>query len=355
MKKKSKTIKLEGKIVQKKESKEKSEGDLKDADLISMYRFMVLTREFEMRVIQIYSQKGLPELPHSCIGEEAIGVGSCYGLRKDDYVLPSLRGRSIFLTKGVSSSILMAGVYGKATGPSKGKWTAHHMGDFDNGILAGSLIIGSQFPIAAGAGLAFKVKKTEQVCLCYFGDGASNRGDFHEGLNLAAILKLPVIFICENNLYAIDMPVERSMLIKDIALRAQGYGIPGKSIDGNDVLKVYHTVQEAVERARRGEGPSLIECKTYRLRPHCERYQEERPKEELDYWWGQCPLKRFREYLFHRRILDNTKEQQIEAEVKEEINRAVKFAEESPLPQPEEIFEDVYCHGFIREGRLCAR
>jgi TPP-dependent pyruvate/acetoin dehydrogenase alpha subunit len=348
-------IKLEDNRVKKKDSKMKFKGDLKSADLIAMYRLMVLIREFEVRVARIYSQKGLPELPHSCVGEEAIGVGSCYGLRKDDYVLPSLRGRSVLLTKGVSPSVLMAGVYGKATGPSKGKWTAHHMGDLENGILAGSLIIGSQFPITVGAGLAFKIKKTHQVCLCYFGDGASNRGDFHEGLNLAAVLKLPVIFICENNLYAIDMPVERAMLIKDIAIRAQSYGMPGVVIDGNDVLEVYRTVQKAVGRARTGEGPTLIECKTYRLRPHCERYQEDRPKKELEYWWGQCPIIRFKEYLFDRKILDKTKEQQIELEVKEEIDRAVKFAEESPFPQPQEIFEDVYTHGIIKEGRLCVR
>jgi TPP-dependent pyruvate/acetoin dehydrogenase alpha subunit len=335
--------------------KRKSKRDLGGSDLISMYRLMVLIREFEMRVCQIYSQKGLPELPHSCIGEEAVGVGSCYGLKRDDYVLPSLRGRSVFLTKGVSPSILMAGIYGKATGPSKGKWTAHHMGDLEKGILAGSLIIGSQFPTAVGAGLAFKIKKTDQVCLCYFGDGASNRGDFHEGLNLAAILKLPVIFICENNLYAIDTPVEKAMLIKDIALRAQGYGMPGKTIDGNDVLKVYYTVQEAVERARKGGGPTLIECKTYRLRPHCERYPEDRPKEELEYWWKRCPIKRFKAYLLKQKILDEKREDKIVEEVKGEINQAVKFAEESPFPQPEEIFEDVYAHGAIKGGRLCAR
>jgi TPP-dependent pyruvate/acetoin dehydrogenase alpha subunit len=252
--------------MEKKEFGKTSKNDLKDSDLISIYRLMVLTREFETKVMQIYSQQGIPELPHLCIGEEAVGVGSCYGLRKDDYVLPTLRGRSIILAKGVSPSILMAGVYGKVTGPSKGKWTAHHMGDLEKGILAGSLIIGSQFPTAVGAGLAFKIKKTDQVCLCYFGDGASNRGDFHEGLNIAAIFKLPVIFICNNNGYAIDTPVQKAMLIKNIASRAHGYGMPGKTIDGNDVLKVYYTVQEAVERAREGGGPTLIECKTGRKR-----------------------------------------------------------------------------------------
>jgi TPP-dependent pyruvate/acetoin dehydrogenase alpha subunit len=343
------------KTVLNKNFKNTSKGDLKDSDLISMYRLMVLTREFEMRVAKICSQKSLPENPHLCVGQEAIGVGSCYGLRGNDYVLPSLRGRSVFLTKGVPPSILMAGIYGKATGPSKGKWTAHHMGDLEKGVLIGSLLIGSQFPIAVGAALAFKIKKTNQVCLCYFGDGASNRGDFHEGLNLAAILKLPVIFICENNLYAIDMPVEKSMLIKDIALRAQGYGMPGKAIDGNDVLKVYYTVQEAVEKARSGDGPTLIECKTYRLRPHCERLQEDRPKDELERWWERCPIKRFKAYLLNKRVLDEEREQKIVEEAKEEVNRAVKFAEESPFPQPEEIFGEVYAHGIIKEGRLCMK
>jgi TPP-dependent pyruvate/acetoin dehydrogenase alpha subunit len=335
--------------------KEKAEGDLKTSDLMAMYRLLLMTREFEMRVMRIYSQKGVCELPHLCIGEEAVGVGSAYGLRRDDFVLPTLRGRSVFLAKGVSPSVLMAGVYGKATGPSQGKYTAHHMGDLEKGILAGSLVIGSQYPVAVGAGLGFKIKKTDQVCLCYFGDGASNRGDFHEGLNLAAILSLPVIFICNNNLYAIDMPVEKSMGIPDIALRAQGYGIPGKTIDGNNVLEVYHTVHEAVGRARKGGGPSLIECKTYRLRPHCERHQEDRPKEELEYWWQRCPVKSYKDYLKNKGLLDERMEQTIEEEVKEEIDRAVKFAEESAFPQPEEIFEDVYANGTIEGGRLCMK
>jgi TPP-dependent pyruvate/acetoin dehydrogenase alpha subunit len=349
------TPQQEDNTMEKKGFKKTSKTGLTDSDLISIYRLMVLTREFETKIMQIYSQQGIPELPHLCIGEEAVGVGSCYGLRVDDYVLPTLRGRSIFLAKGVSPSILMAGVYGKATGPSKGKWTAHHMGDLEKGILAGSLIIGSQFPTAVGAGLAFKIKKTDQVCLCYFGDGASNRGDFHEGLNIAAVFKLPVIFICNNNRYAIDTPVEKAMLIKNIALRARGYGVPGKTIDGNDVLKVYHTVQEAVERARDGGGPTLIECKTYRLRPHCERYPEDRPKEELNDWWEKCPIKRFKASLLKKGIFDEKRDHEIVQEVKEEINQAVAFADQSPFPQPEEIFEDVYAHGTIRGGRLCMR
>jgi len=342
--------------MEEQDSKGRYAGDLKNVDLIAMYRLLVLTREFEMRVAKIYTQTGLSgELPHLCVGEEAIGVGSVYALRKDDFVCPSLRGRSVVLAKGASPSVVMAGTFGKATGQSKGKYSGHHMGDLEIGILAGSLVIGSQYPIAAGAALAFKMNGTDQVCLCFFGDGASNCGNFHESLNLAAILSLPVIFICNNNNYAIDMPVEKSMAIPDIALRAQGYGMPGKTIDGNNVLEVYHTVKEAVERARRGGGPSLIECKTYRLRPHCERYQESRPQEELAYWQERCPVKTYRVYLKENSVLDDETERMIEKEVAEEINRAVAFAEKSPFPQEDELFEDVYANGVIREGVLCMK
>jgi pyruvate dehydrogenase E1 component alpha subunit len=229
------------------------------------------------------------------------------------------------------------------------------MGDLDQGVIAGSLLIGSQIPIAVGVGLAFQIRKTDQVCLCYFGDGASNRGDFHEGLNLASILKLPVIFICENNLYAVTTPVDKAMAIKNIALRARGYGMPGKTIDGNEVLEVHNTVQEAVKRARGGEGPTLIECMTYRLRPHCERFPEFREKEELEFWWGRCPIKRFKAYLLDKKVLDETAIEKIDNEIKGEVSEAVKFAEESPFPQPEELFKDVYACGIVEGGRLCMR
>ena len=342
--------------MQNNDPKNKLKGNLKNSDLIAMYRLMVLTREFEMRMAKIHSQKGLVENPHLCVGEEAIGVGSGYGLRKDDYVVPSLRGRSVFLTRGVSPSVLMAGAYAKATGPAKGKYPPHHMGDLEKGILAASLLIGSQLPLAVGAGIALKmIKQTDSVCVCYFGDGASNRGDFHESLNLAAVLRLPVIFVCENNFYAVTTHVEKTMAIKHIASRAGGYGMPGETIDGNDVLKVYDTVRGAVERARRGEGPSLVECMTYRHRPHCERFEETRSKEELEFTWQQCPIKKFQAYLLEKKILDEEGFKNIEQEVKQEIDQAVEFAEQSPFPQPEEIFEDVYARGVIEGGRLCMR
>jgi TPP-dependent pyruvate/acetoin dehydrogenase alpha subunit len=328
--------------------------NIRNEDLIALYRGMVLTREFEMTTVKIQAQKGLPENPHTCVGQEAIGVGACYGLRKDDFVLPSLRGRSVVLAKGADPAVVMAGAYAKATGPSRGKITAHHMGDMSLGILAGSAVIGSQFPACVGAALAFKLRKTDQVCLCFFGDGAANRGDFHEGLNMAAIFKLPVIFICENNCYAITTPASYSMCIEDVGMRAQGYGMPGVSIDGNNVLAVYETTQEAVARARRGEGPTLIEGKTYRLRPHSERGgKEDRSPEELARWWEKCPIKRMKEKLLERKVLDDAGLEKIDLECKEIIDRAVKFAEESPYPRPEEALEEVYAVGKIKGGRLC--
>ena len=231
---------------------------LQVSDLLKLYQLMVLTREFETRVAKIFRQQEHrrdPSFVHRGRGDRRGIV-----LRAEERrFCPSDPAGKIGLShQRGPPSILMAGVFGKATGPSKGKWTAHHMGDLEKGILAGSLIIGSQFPTAVGAGLAFKLKKTDQVCLCFFGDGASNRGDFHEGLNMAAILKLPVIFICENNGYAVYTPVEQNMLIKDIALRAQGYGMPGTTIDGNDVLEVH---QYGAGSGRKGQkrGRSRID------------------------------------------------------------------------------------------------
>jgi TPP-dependent pyruvate/acetoin dehydrogenase alpha subunit len=330
-------------------------SNLTRKDLIRLYRNMVETRVFEEMVASLNIQKGIPETAHLCIGQEAIGVGACYALRKQDFVVPALRDRSVFLCRGVSPSTLMAGVLAKRTGPAKGKWPAHHMGDLEKGIMAASLVIGSQFPLAVGAGLAFSQKGTDQVCVCFFGDGASNRGDFHESLNLAAILQLPVIFLCENNRYAIDTPTSKSMLIDDIAVRAESYGFPGMVIDGNDVLAVYQAVDQAAIRARSGEGPTLLECKTYRMRPHTERLQEDRSEEELEYWSGKCPLKRFREFLYEQDFLNQTLEEKITNEVNKIIDEAVRFAEDSPYPGPEELFEDIYADSEFREGWLCMK
>ncbi len=334
---------------------EATEKQMPIPDLLGLYELLVTTREFELAVAKINARKSLPENPHLCVGQEAIGVGACYNLRRSDSVMPSLRGRSVLITKGVPLGVLLAGIYGKATGPSRGKHTTHHMGDLDFGVLPSSLLIGSQIPIAVGTALASKYQGKDDVCLCFFGDGASNRGDFHEALNIAAIQSLPVVFVCENNHYAIDTNVKDSMRIENIADRAGSYGMIGKCIDGNDVLQVHQTVQEAISKARSGEGPSLIECKTYRYRTHSERFKEERPKEELAQWMERCPIKLYEEHLFNTEVLNQSKKDEIYNRVNGEISKAIEFAENSPYPDPKELFDDVYTNGYIKDGRLCMK
>jgi len=218
-----------------------------------------------------------------------------------------------------------------------------HIADFKVGMLGATAVVGAGIPIAMGAGLSIKLRGTDQVVACFFGEGASNQGTFHEGINMAAIWKLPVIFVCENNLYAMGTRQSRVMLIENIADRAASYGIPGVTVDGNDVLAVYEAAREAVERARRGEGPTLIECKTYRHKGHSRvdpaKY---RPKEEVEEWLRKDPIKRLREKLLQTNVLAEEEIQRVEEEVSAEIEEAVKFAVESPYPAPEEALEDVY-------------
>ena len=243
---------------------------LKPQDLLEMYRLLRLTREFEDRLCALWGHGGVVELPHGSQGQEAIAIGACYGLRPQDQVLPSLRTRGAFIVKGVPTSLQMAGIFGKVTGPARGKSTTHHMADPERGVLLGTGLIGSDIPVAVGAALAFKLQKKDNVVVNFFGDGAAQRGDFHEGLNFAGVFKLPVIFVLENNGYAEYTPLEKHFAGDNFACRAEGYGFPGERIDGKDVLAVYEAVQHAIARARAGDGPTLLECMTYRYRSHCE-------------------------------------------------------------------------------------
>ncbi len=317
---------------------------LADQDLIQMYRWMVLTRVFEDRVCGGWGKGGVVELPHGSQGQEAIAVGSCYGLRPGDQVLPSLRGRGIFLIRGVSPRVQMAGVYGKATGPTRSKATAHHMGDLKNGILLGSGIIGASITVAVGAALGLKLQKSDNIVVDYFGDGGAQRGDAHEGLNFAGALKLPIVFILENNGYAEYTPLSKHFGGSEFASRAQGYGFPGYRIDGNDVFAVYEAVQEAAARARAGEGPTLLECVTYRYRNHCEIEPPEgyRSVAEIEQWRTKDPISRLQAKMVKRGILDQPLIQKMQDEAVAEVEDAVKFAEESPFPEVEEIYTDVY-------------
>jgi TPP-dependent pyruvate/acetoin dehydrogenase alpha subunit len=234
-------------------------------------------------------------------------------------------------------------MFGRRNGSGRGVGPASHSGDNSIGLLAGTGLIGSGIPISTGAALAMKMQKKDSVALHFFGDGASNRGDFHESLNMAGVMKLPIVYICDNNCYAMTVAAECAMAIKDIAVRAFGYGFPGLVVDGNDVLAVYEAVQEAIARARRGEGPTLIECKTYRWMGHSiGDPQDYRTTEEVESWKKKDPLQRFEDVLKQKGLLQGRKKEEVYRGAEEEIEAGVKFAESSPLPQPEDILSCVY-------------
>ncbi len=317
---------------------------LSEKDLIQMYRWLVLIRAFENRVGDLWTSGSLMESPHGSQGQEAIAVGACYGLRPEDQVLPSLRTRGAFFVKGIPALVQMAGMYAKATGAAKGKATAHHMGDLQRGVLLGSGIVGASITVAVGAALAFKLQRKDHIVVDFFGDGAAQRGDFHEGLNFAGVFKLPIVFVLENNQYAEMTPLAKHFAGPDFACRAQGYGFPGFRLDGNNVFAVYDAVQAAAARARAGEGPTLLECVTYRLRGHSESHPptELRDIAEIEQWRAKDPIPRMRAHLTQRGFLTDDLGRRIEAEVQAEIEDAVKYAEESPSPTPEELYKDVY-------------
>jgi len=311
--------------------------------LVEMYKRMLEIRLFEEKVFDLYAQNLVPGTIHLYLGEEAVAVGVCSVLKKDDYITSTHRGHGHCIAKGAELKRTMAEILGKKTGYCKGKGGSMHIADFSIGMLGATAVVGAGLPIAVGAGLSAKLRNTDQVVACFFGEGASNQGTFHESINMASTWKLPVIFVCENNLYAMGTRQSTVMAIENVADRAVAYGIPGVVVDGNDVLAVYEAAQRAVERARKGEGPTLIECKTYRHKGHSRvdpaKY---RPKEEVEEWLAKDPIKRFKEKLLQTNTLTESEIQQIEKEVSAEIEEAVKFAMESPYPAPEEALEDVY-------------
>jgi len=319
-------------------------NQLESRDLLEMYRLLRLTREFEDRLCALWGHGGVIELPHGSQGQEAIAIGACYGLRPQDQVMPSLRTRGAFIVKGVPTRVQMAGIFGKVDGPARGKSTTHHMADPKRGVLLGTGLIGSDITVAVGAALAFKLQKQDHVVVNFFGDGAAQRGDFHEGLNFAGVFKLPIIFMLENNGYAEYTPLEKHFAGSNFACRAEGYGFPGIRIDGNDVLEVYESVQLAIARAKAGDGPTLLECMTYRYRSHCEARAPEylRDPVELASWQEKDPIQRFETYLIGRGLLDEAGKERIAAGARAEIEAAVRYAEESPFPPAEELIEGAY-------------
>ena len=313
--------------------------------MIEMYKTMVTIRLFEGRLPELYAT-GFTGLTHLYIGQEAVAAGVCANLRKEDYITSTHRGHGHVIAKGGELKYMMAELFGKKTGYCKGKGGSMHIANINIGILGANGIVGGGIPIAVGAALSCKMRKTDQVTACFFGDDASNTGAFHEGLNLASIHHLPVVFICENNLYGISVPQKQHQAIKDISIRAKAYNMPGITVDGNDVLAVYEASGKAVERARTGEGPTLIECKTYRWRGHHEgdpnRGSRYRPAKEVEEWMKKCPIRRFEERLIKKKILTKEKVKTIREEIEKEIDKAIAFARESPYPNPQDLYEDVY-------------
>src|SRR5579859_3028426 len=283
------------------------EGDtmeLTNEQLVEMYRRMARIRRFEENVVDMVASGEIPGAAHTSIGQEGEIVGACMALRLDDYMVGNHRSHGHPIGKGANLNGLMAELLGKKTGVNQGKGGSMHLADFSIGSVGETSIVGSGIPVAAGAALGAKMLGTDRVCLCFFGDGASNEGAFHEGLNLAAIWKLPVIYLCENNGYAVTTPASYSVAVHDIAARAQSYDIPGAVVDGQDPIAVYEVVSEAVKRARAGQGPSLVEAKTYRFRHHAEGplfdMLNYRSEEELMRWKGRDPL-----VLLRTRLLES--------------------------------------------------
>ncbi len=312
-------------------------------ELLEMLYWLKLIRGFDERLSILVRQGKVRSGVYSGIGQEAIVVGTCYGLRREDYICPLHRDLGTFLMKGVDPRAMMAQMFGKATGLSKGRDSALHSGVPELGIFGNTSMLGSNLPVAAGLGLSFRMDQSDNVVLAYFGEGASNTGDFHEGLNMAGVLQLPVVFICENNFYAYSVPFERGMAIEDVAQRAESYGFDGVAINGNDVLAVYQATQGAIQRARSGAGPTLIECKTYRWHGHSEHDKAfYRTDEELSMWRSRDPLPTFTTFLQDRNVLTPEKLQEIEARVRQVVDDAVQFAESSPDPDPGDAVTDVY-------------
>jgi TPP-dependent pyruvate/acetoin dehydrogenase alpha subunit len=316
---------------------------LSPEQLLEMFYWLKLIRAFDERLSVLVRQGKVRSGVYTGIGQEAIIVGTCYGLRREDYICPLHRDLGSLLMKGVEPKVMMSQMFAKTTGLSQGRDSALHSGVNELGIFGNTSMLGANLPVAAGLALTFKMEKTDNVVVAYFGEGASNVGDFHEALNFAGVHHLPVVFVCENNLYAYSVPVEKSMAIDDVADRAESYGFEGVAINGNDVLAVYQSMRGALARARNGHGPTLIECKTYRWHGHSEHDKAfYRTDEELAMWKSRDPIPTFTTFLQARNVLSNDKLTEIEHRIKATIDEAVEFATNAPDPQPEEAVRDLY-------------
>lgn len=316
---------------------------LTSEQLIEMYVTMNRIRTFENRVAELFAAGKIPGFVHLYVGEEAVATGVCANLTDRDYITSTHRGHGHLIAKGGDIRLMMAELFGKKTGYCKGKGGSMHIADLDLGIMGANGIVGGGPPLAAGAALACQYLGNGSVAVCFFGDGAANQGTTHEAMNLATCWKLPVVFVNENNMYGISSCTLNSMCVPNIAERAAAYDMPGVVVDGNDVIAVHEASSEAIDRARQGRGPSLIECKTYRHRGHFEGDPcVYRDASELQEWKEKDPIPRLEKKLLEMGGLTERKVAEIAASLKESLAAAERFAEESPLPDVSELTEDVY-------------
>jgi len=317
---------------------------LDQATLLNLYRQMLVIRRCEEQLAKAYQAGLIHGACHTYIGQEAVAVGVCAHLRHDDAVFSTHRGHGHALAKGVTPHAVIAELFGRATGCSKGRGGSMHLFAPEVGMMGTSGIVGPCILQAAGAGYSFKLLGTDRVGVAFFGDGASNNGAFHEGLNMAAIWDLPALFVCENNMYATEVPFSYASRNTDVAQRAAGYGIPGVAVDGNDVLAVYEAAGEALQRARSGGGPTLIECKTYRTRPHAEGMRDGsyRTLEEVDAWKSRDPIQLLHTTMTAREWASADELSSVEAEIQALIADAYEFAKNSPYPDPATASDYVY-------------
>ena len=317
-------------------------------DRMAMLTMMVRIRAFEMKLAELVRDLVIKGTLHPYVGQEAVATGVCFALRTDDYITSNHRGHGHALAKGADMNRMMAELLGRQTGYCKGKGGSMHIADLELGMLGCNGIVGGGIGITAGAALSAKLRGTDQVSVGFFGDGAANTGIVHEAMNLAATWQLPAIFICENNQYALSMPYAKAVATPDIASRGVGYGMPGEVVDGNDALAVWAATRQAVQRARQGGGPTLLECKTYRWLQHSLRVKgPDRPADEEAAWKARCPIAKLRGQLTNEGLLDDAGSGTMEAAAAKEVENSVAFALASPEPTLDEIEKDIYAGGFV--------
>jgi TPP-dependent pyruvate/acetoin dehydrogenase alpha subunit len=308
-----------------------------------LYFWLRLIREFEDRVSTLDRQGKIQGGVYSGKGQEAVVVGVCHALRSDDWIFPLHRDLGAFLVKGADPNRLMAQIFGRRDGFSKGKDSFLHGGDFSHCIFGATSMLGSTLPVAVGTAYKFKIKQEDRVTIAFFGEGASSRGDTHEAMNFAGIYKLPVVFLCENNFYAYSTPNELQFAVEDVAGRAVGYGFRGDVCSGNDLHSVMQSARKAIHRARAGDGPTFLECKTYRYHGHSEHDRATyRSEEELITWESRDPIERWEVYLEKRKYDLAAIKEEVGEKVKKIVDDAVAFAEASPVPEGPEAMEDLY-------------